>query len=143
MPAKSDFAYKHRYEHRVRVYWEDTDAGGVVYYANYLKFLERGRSEWLRALGVDQPRLRAERGLQFAVVSVTVDFLRPAMLDDEVLVTAALAKLSGATIEFKQSIWRGDVQLIDATVRCACLDSATLRPRAIPKDLFTEWRNAQ
>jgi acyl-CoA thioester hydrolase len=127
----------------VRVYWEDTDAGGVVYYANYLKFLERGRSEWLRALGVDQPRLRAERGLQFAVVSVTVDFLRPATLDDEVLVTAALAKLSGATIEFKQSIWRGDVQLTDATVRCACLDSATLRPRAIPKDLFTEWRDAQ
>ena len=127
----------------VRVYWEDTDAGGVVYYANYLKFLERGRSEWLRALGVDQPRLRADRGLQFAVVSVTVDFLRPATLDDEVLVTAALAKLSGATIEFKQSIWRGDVQLTDATVRCACLDSATLRPRAIPKDLFTEWRDAQ
>jgi len=125
------------------VYWEDTDAGGVVYYANYLKFLERGRSEWLRALGVDQPRLRAERGLQFVVVSVAVDFLRPAVLDDEVLVTAALANLTGATIEFKQAIWREDVQLIDATVRCACLDSATLRPRAIPKDLFTEWRDAQ
>jgi acyl-CoA thioester hydrolase len=143
MPAKSEVSYKHHYEHRVRVYWEDTDAGGVVYYANYLKFLERARSEWLRALGVDQPRLRAERALQFVVVSVTVDFLRPAKLDDEVLVTAALANLTGATIEFKQSIWREDVQLIDATVRCACLDSATLRPRAIPKDLFTEWRDAQ
>ena len=143
MPAQSDFSYKHHYGHRLRVYWEDTDAGGVVYYANYLKFLERGRSEWLRALGVDQPRLRAERGLQFVVVSVRVDFLRPARLDDEVLVTAELAKLTGATIEFKQSIWREEVQLIDATVRCACLDSATLRPRAIPKDLFTEWRNAQ
>jgi acyl-CoA thioester hydrolase len=143
MPARSDSSCKHRYEHRVRVYWEDTDAGGVVYYANYLKFLERGRSEWLRALKVDQPRLRAERGLQFVVVSVAVEFLRPAMLDDEVLVTAELAKLTGATIEFKQSIWREAVQLIDATVRCACLDSATLRPRAIPKDLFTEWRNAQ
>jgi len=143
MPAKSDFSYKHRYEHRLRVYWEDTDAGGVVYYANYLKFLERGRSEWLRALAVDQPRLRSERGLQFVVVNVAVDFLRPARLDDEVLVTAELAKLTGATIEFKQSIWREEVQLIDATVRCACLDSATLRPRAIPKDLFTEWRDAQ
>jgi acyl-CoA thioester hydrolase len=143
MPSASDFSYKHRYEHRVRVYWEDTDAGGVVYYANYLKFLERGRSEWLRALGVDQPRLRAERALQFVVVNVMVDFLRPARLDDEVLVTAELAKLTGATIEFKQSIWREDVRLIDATVRCACLDSATLRPRAIPKDLFTEWRDAQ
>jgi acyl-CoA thioester hydrolase len=143
MPARSDISYKHRYELPVRIYWEDTDAGGVVYYANYLKFLERGRSEWLRVLGVDQPRLRAERGLQFVVVSVAVDFLKPALLDDEVLVTAALAQLTGATIEFKQSIWRGDVQLIDATVRCACLDSATLRPRAIPKDLFTEWRDAQ
>jgi acyl-CoA thioester hydrolase len=147
MPARTDgsraHAHAQRHEHRVRIYWEDTDAGGVVYYANYLKFLERGRSEWLRALGVDQPRLRAERGLQFVVVRVSVDFLRPAKLDDEVLVTAELAKLTGATIEFRQSIWRDDVQLIDATVRCACLDSATLRPRAIPKDLFTEWRDAQ
>ncbi len=132
-----------KYEIPVRIYWEDTDAGGVVYYANYLKFLERCRSEWLRVLGVDQPRLRAERGLQFVVANVTVDFLRPARLDDEVIVTAELARLSGATIEFKQSIWLEDLQLIDAAVRCACLDSATLRPRAIPKDLFTEWRDVQ
>lgn len=139
MRALSDFSYAHR----VRVYWEDTDAGGVVYYANYLKFLERCRTEWLRSLGVDQPRLKAERGLQFAVVNVSVDFLRPAVLDDEVLVTAGLEKVSGATIQFKQAIWRQDVQLIDATARVACLDSATLRPRAIPKDLFTEWRDAE
>jgi acyl-CoA thioester hydrolase len=131
------------YEHRVRVYWEDTDAGGVVYYANYLKFLERCRTEWLRSLGVDQPRLKAERALQFVVVNVTVDFLRPAVLDDEVIVTAELVKLTGATIQFKQAIWRQDLQLIDATARVACLDSATLRPRAIPKDLFTEWRDAE
>jgi acyl-CoA thioester hydrolase len=139
MRGMSDFSY----EHRVRVYWEDTDAGGVVYYANYLKFLERCRTEWLRALGVDQPRLKAERGLQFVVVNVTVDFLRPALLDDEVLVTAELVKLTGATIQFKQAIWRQDIQLIDATARVACLDSATLRPRPIPKDLFTEWRDAE
>jgi acyl-CoA thioester hydrolase len=139
MRGMSDFSY----EHRVRVYWEDTDAGGVVYYANYLKFLERCRTEWLRSLGVDQPRLKAEQGLQFVVVNVTVDFLRPALLDDEVLVTAELLKLTGATIQFKQAIWRQDVQLIDATARVACLDSATLRPRAIPKDLFTEWRDAE
>jgi acyl-CoA thioester hydrolase len=139
MRGMSDLSY----EHRVRVYWEDTDAGGVVYYANYLKFLERCRTEWLRSLGVDQPRLKAERGLQFVVVNVTVDFLRPALLDDEVLVTAELLKLTGATIGFKQAIWRQDVQLIDATARVACLDSATLRPRAIPKDLFSEWRDAE
>ena len=143
MAARSDVSYTHRYEHRVRVYWEDTDAGGVVYYANYLKFIERCRSEWLRALGVDQPRLRADRRLQFAVVSVAVDFLRPAMLDDEVLVTAALAKSERCD---------NRIQAIDMARRraahrrhrpLACLDSATLRPRAIPKDLFTEWRDAQ
>ena len=126
-----------------RVYWEDTDAGGVVYYANYLKFMERCRSDWLRALHVDQNRLRAERQLQFAVVSLTVDFMRPAVLNDEVIVTAELERLSGATILFKQTILRGDAQLIDASVRVACLDSGTLKPRPIPKDLFVEWRNGQ
>ena len=126
-----------------RVYWEDTDAGGVVYYANYLKFMERCRTDWLRALGIDQNRLRAERQLQFAVVSVAVDFLLPAILNDEVLVTAELERLGGATIVFKQTIMRGDVQLIDANARVACLDSGTLKPRPIPKDLFVEWRNGQ
>ena len=126
-----------------RVYWEDTDAGGVVYYANYLKFMERCRTDWLRALGIDQLRLRAERQLQFAVVSVAVDFLLPAILNDEVLVTAELERLGGATIVFKQTIMRGDVQLIDANARVACLDSGTLKPRPIPKDLFVEWRNGQ
>jgi acyl-CoA thioester hydrolase len=131
------------YAHAYSVYWEDTDAGGVVYYANYLKFMERCRTEWLRALGIDQLRLRAERNLQFVVVNVVVDFLRPAVLHDEILVTAELQRLAGATIRFKQTIMRGDEQLIDATVRVACLDSGTLKPRAIPKDLFMEWRNAQ
>jgi acyl-CoA thioester hydrolase len=128
---------------KYRVYWEDTDAGGVVYYANYLKFMERCRTEWLRALGVDQVRLRAERQLQFAVVNVAVDFLRAAVLDDEILVTAELQRLSGATITFKQTILRGDAQLIDASTRVACLDSGTLKPRPIPKDLFVEWRNGE
>jgi acyl-CoA thioester hydrolase len=128
---------------RYRVYWEDTDAGGVVYYANYLKFMERCRTDWLRALDVDQARLRAERQLQFAVVNVAVDFLRPAVLNDEILVTAALERMSGATITFKQTILRGDAQLIDASARVACLDSGTLKPRPIPKDLFLEWRNGE
>ena len=132
-----------RYTHSYTVYYEDTDVGGVVYYANYLKFMERCRTDWLWAMGVDQQRLRAERQVQFVVVNVTVDFLRPAVLHDEILVTAELQRLAGATIHFKQTIMRGDEQLIDATVRVACLDSGTLRPRAIPKDLFTEWRNAQ
>jgi acyl-CoA thioester hydrolase len=126
-----------------RVYWEDTDAGGVVYYANYLKFMERCRTDWLRALGIDQQRLRTERQLQFVVVNVTVDFLRPAVLDDEILVTAELERLSGATMVFTQTIARGDVRLIDASARVACLDSGSLKPRPIPKDLFVEWRNGQ
>ena len=126
-----------------RIYWEDTDAGGVVYYANYLKFMERCRTDWLRDLGIDQLQLRAERQLQFAVVSVAVDFLRPAVLNDEILVTAELTRLSGATITFKQTIMRGDAQLIDASTRVACLDSGSLKPRPIPRDLFVEWRNGQ
>ena len=133
----------HRFEIKTRIYWEDTDAGGVVYYANYLKFMERCRTDWLRALGIDQQLLRAARQLQFAVVNVSVDFLRPAVLNDEILVTAALERLSGATFTFKQTILRGDVQLIDASTRVACLDSGTLKPRPIPKDLFVEWRNGK
>ena len=126
-----------------RIYWEDTDAGGVVYYANYLKFMERCRTEWLRHLGVNQQELRLRRRLQFAIASVAVDFLQPAVLDDEITVTAELQRLGGATIEFKQTIWRANVQLIDAGTRVAWLDSDSLKPRAIPKDLFTEWRHGQ
>ncbi len=132
-----------KFELQQRIYWEDTDAGGVVYYANYLKFMERCRTEWLRSLGLDQWQLRTERQLQFAVVDVAVRFLRPALLNDEILVTAELERLGGATISFKQTVLRGEVQLIDASTRVACLDSGTLKPRAIPKDLFVEWRNGQ
>jgi len=132
-----------KFELQQRIYWEDTDAGGVVYYANYLKFMERCRTEWLRSLGLDQWQLRTERQLQFAVVDVAVRFLRPALLNDEILVTAELERLGGATISFKQSVLRGELQLIDASARVACLDSGTLKARAIPKDLFVEWRNGQ
>ena len=132
-----------RFQITGRIYWEDTDAGGVVYYANYLKFMERCRTDWLRALGIDQLRLRADRGLQFVVVSASVDFLRPAVLNDVIIVTAELERFGGATIAFRQTIMRGEAQLIDANVRVACLDSGTLKPRPIPKDLFLEWRNGQ
>ena len=128
---------------RFRVYWEDTDAGGVVYYANYLKYMERCRTEWLRLLGVDQGRLRTERSLQFAIVDVQVSYMRPAVLDDEILVTATLTRMTAATFSFNQSIWRGPVQLIDGSTRVACLDSVSLKPRAIPADLFKEWRSGQ
>lgn len=126
-----------------RVYWEDTDAGGIVYYANYLKFLERCRTDWLRELGVDQGALRRERQLQFAVASVDVRFLKPAVLDDEISVTAELAHLGGATIKFRQAVCRAEVQLVTADVRVACLDAVTLKPRGLPKDMFVGWRNGE
>jgi len=125
-----------------RVYWEDTDAGGVVYHANYLKFMERCRSDWLRHLGIDQLRLRTERQLQFAVANAAVSFIKPAVLNDEITVTAELQRLGGATIEFKQAVWRAEVQLAAADVRVACIDSVTWKPRPVPKDMFMEWRNA-
>ena len=137
MPSRPNFSCVYR------VYWADTDAGGVVYYANYLKFMEQCRTDWLRNLGISQRELKDRRGLQFAVVSVAVDFLKPAVLDDEIVVTAELERLGGAPILFKQTIRCLDVQLIDASTRVACLDAASLRARAIPKDLFTEWRNAE
>ncbi len=124
-----------------RVYWEDTDGGGVVYYANYLKFLERCRTEWLRALGIDQWRLRTERGLQFAVVEVNVKYLRPAQLDDEIRIDAQLMRMTPASFFFAQGISRAGEPLVRATTRVACLDSQTLKPRAIPSDLFVEWRD--
>jgi acyl-CoA thioester hydrolase len=119
----------------VRVYWEDTDAGGVVYYANYLKFLERARSEWLRAIGIDQLRLQREARLQFVVVEANVRYHRPARFDDELVVTVALESLRGASVQMGQEVRRGAELLVSATVRAACIDADTLRPRPLPKRL--------
>ena len=121
----------------VRVYWEDTDAGSVVYHASYLRFLERARSEWLRALGVDQVALKRERGLAFMVREMRLDFLRPALLDDELSVTASVMRCRAASILFNQTVIRADrTRLIDADVRVACVDIAALRPAPIPPDLL-------
>ncbi|MGH8203424.1 MAG: tol-pal system-associated acyl-CoA thioesterase [Burkholderiales bacterium] len=125
----------------LRVYWEDTDAGGVVYYATYLKFLERARSEWLRTVGVDQAALLRDERLQFVVVEANVRYHRPARFDDELVVTAKLAELRGASVTFAQEVRRdGDAGelLVSATVRAACLDSDSLRPRPLPKILAAQ-----
>jgi acyl-CoA thioester hydrolase len=125
----------------VRVYWEDTDAGGVVYYANYLRFLERARSEWLRTLGIDQARLLREDRLQFVVVEANIRYHRPAKFDDELLVSAALDSLRGASVTFAQEIRRGGEAgelLVSATIRAACLASDTLRPRPLPQALASQ-----
>ena len=91
----------------MRVYWEDTDAGGVVYYASYLKFLERARSEWLRALGIDQVKLLRDERLQFVVVEANIRYHRPARFDDELVVSVALEELRGASLALAQDVRRG------------------------------------
>jgi acyl-CoA thioester hydrolase len=122
---------------RVRVYWEDTDGGGVVYYANYLKFMERARTEWLRAMGHSQGELAEQFGFVFAVVEVNVNYRRPARLDDELTVTCLPVPEGRVSIRFKQVVIRkspgkGDETLADGEVRVACVDAKSFRPRALP-----------
>jgi acyl-CoA thioester hydrolase len=105
----------------VRVYYEDTDLAGIVYYANYLKFIERGRSEWVRALGVDQVALRAEKGIVFAVRRVEADYLRPARFGDDLTVTTRLREIGGARIVVEQEVLRLGERLFSAVVTLVCL----------------------
>ena len=116
----------------VRVYYEDTDAGGVVYHASYLCYLERARTEWLRALGFSQVRLKQEESLVFTVVAMTLDFLKPARLDDLLDVRSTVRLAGGASVEFEQEILRGSERILAATVRVACLDAGSFRPRRLP-----------
>ena len=108
----------------LRVYYEDTDLAGIVYYANYLKFIERARSEWVRALGVDQGRLRAGQGVVFAVRRVEADYLRPAKFDDELVIETRLVALTGARIVLEQVVARGPARLFVAVVTLVCLTQA-------------------
>jgi acyl-CoA thioester hydrolase len=125
-----------------RVYWEDTDGGGIVYYGNYLRFLERARTEWLRSLGFSQRELAEQPGVLFAVVSLNIDYRRPARLDDELVITCEPAAEGATTIRFAQQIYRGgdaaltkDALLVEASVRVACVDARTLRPKRLPEFL--------
>jgi acyl-CoA thioester hydrolase len=123
----------------VRVYWEDTDGGGVVYYANYLKYLERARSEWLRYLGIDQAALHRDERIQFVVVEAQVRFRKPARYDDLLSVSAAVERWQGASVTFAQEIRRPDRQgelLLTATIRAACLDADRLKPQRLPAALL-------
>lgn len=116
----------------IRVYYEDTDLAGIVYYANYLKFIERGRSEWVRSLGVDQVALKRDHGLVFAVRRVEADYLKPAKFDDELSVTTALVAETGARIVVEQGVWRGGEKLFAATVTLVCLNEAGAAARLPP-----------
>lgn len=123
----------------VRVYYEDTDAQGVVYYANYFRYTERARTEWLRSLGVDQSRLLDESRRMFVVASVAADFITPARFNDELIVTAALNRLSRASFDIEQRVHRESSDgtlLFRCTVRAALLDADSLKPQRIPNDLF-------
>lgn len=116
----------------IRVYWEDTDAGGVVYHASYLRFLERGRTEWVRAQGIGQQALRASDDLVLAVRDMQLDFLRPGRLDDELRVTVVLEERRSASFSVTQELWRGDECLVRARVRIASLRASTFKPRPLP-----------
>lgn len=116
----------------VRVYYEDTDASGVVYHANYLKYFERGRTEWLAAQGFAHRELAESAGLGFTLARIVVDYKRPARLDDELSVTTALAERGRARVDFVQRVMRGDEVLVTANARVACIDLAAFRPRELP-----------
>ena len=118
----------------VRVYWEDTDGGGIVYYANYLRFLERARTEWLRSLGHSQQELARTPGILFAVAALSVEYRRPARLDDELTITCEPQGERAAAMRFSQRILRapqGEL-LVEAQVRVVCLDARKLRPKRLP-----------
>ena len=122
--------------HPVRVYWEDTDAGGVVFYANYLKFFERARTEWLRALGVEQTDLRQRTGAIFVVSDTRVRYLRPARLDDTLDVTVDLTARGRASLALAQQARRGAELVAEGEIRIGCVDAATLRPCRLPDILL-------
>lgn len=132
------------FEWPVRVYYEDTDAQGVVYYANYFRFLERARTEWLRSLGVDMVALMNQERRIFVVAEVQSRFLAPARLSDELIVTARLSKLTRVSFDIEQNIYRGSPDghpLIEASVKAAYLDADTMRPKRIPPTLFGEHKS--
>ena len=131
MPAQFDW--------NVRVYYEDTDAGGIVYHANYLKFFERARTEWFSHLNVSQYALQQEHDVLFVVKSLTSEYHAPAKLDDVIKLTLVIQKLGRASVAFQQLAWRGERLLNSAQVTVACVDPA-MRLRAIPTDVAEKMR---
>ena len=126
------------FEFPIRVYWEDTDAGGIVFYANYLKFFERARTEWLRSLGVEQGKLRESTGGIFVVSETSVRYHRPARLDDELLVTAAVQETGRASLIIAQQAFLpgSPGPLTEGTIRIGWVEAATLRPARIPPTIL-------
>lgn len=126
-----------------RVYWEDTDAGGVVYHAQYVAFLERARTEWLRYRGHGQQQMRDDLDLVFAVRAMQLEFLRPARLDDLLAVTVEIRSCRRASVVFAQSIRRGEELLLTAQVRVAVLSASSFRPKPAPDALYEEFKSLE
>ena len=124
----------------VRIYYEDTDAGGIVYYANYLKFFERARTEWLRQAGIHQQLIAEQEQAMFVVKSTSMDYHLPAKLDDELSITVKVEKLGRASILFSQQGWRANQCLFSALIKVGCVDTQTIRPRAIPLQVVQALR---
>lgn len=125
----------------VRVYYEDTDAGRVVYHSNYINFMERARTEWLRSLGYEQDSLIREQGIVFVVRSLQVDYLKPALFNDLLQVEASIHEIGRTSVHFRQNIWRENKgenvreHLIAGIVRVVCVDADSFRPKPIPADI--------
>lgn len=124
------------FRHPTRVYWEDTDAGGVVFYANFLKFFERARTEWLRHLGMGQQDLRARTGALFVVTQTSVRYRAPARLDDLLQISVELRRHGTASMTIFQQAWRGDTLLADGEIRVGCVDQTSFRPRRLPTEVI-------
>lgn len=122
---------------KVRVYIEDTDAGGIVYYVNYLKFMERSRTEFLRSFGYHKPAV-LDNGLLLVVHSAEVNYRRAAQLDDELTVTTRIASIKRTSVRFEQEVWRGNELLCQGLIRVACVTSDTLKARPLPADIHTK-----
>jgi acyl-CoA thioester hydrolase len=125
------------YRHAVRVYWEDTDAGGVVFYANYLKYFERARTEWLRELGFSQQQLLNDEGVMFVVTDTAVRYLRAARLDDLLDITVDPQRSGGASLRIAQQAWRGEELLAEGDIRIGCVrrGDTSMQPCRIPAAL--------
>ena len=124
------------FHHPVRVYWEDTDAGGIVFYANYLKFFERARTEWLRSLGHSQQEMVDTTGCMFVVQETTVRYIRPARLDDVLTITVDVRERGRASLRIAQQAWCGDRLLAEGDIRIGCVERATMKPHRIPSPIF-------
>ena len=124
----------------IRVYWEDTDAGGIVFYANYLKFFERARTEWLRALGIGQQQLKESTGGMFVVAETSARYLRPARLDDELIVTASLQQSGRASMTIGQQVLLKNTVLCEGIIRIGWVDAASMQAIRIPRTIIESLR---